>query len=273
VQACRILTIYLAGRAAHVPLSAVPYFVMGPLLFLVMLVPFTINGFAIRESFFVSFLTQLGIDPDRAFITGFLYFLLSVALAAPGTVLLGLDSLRGLLSARPGPPPEDDAREPERDEMDGHICFLPAPRSIGPAKAGFFAASGAILANRGRCSYLQKATIVRSLAKADRSNAALGTALDEAKKRADEVAAATGVRIQGVLSVSVSVGQGWIAPMDIEAPGGTPVPSRPSKRDRLIDERHKLPGASTVCLVRGVSSRQPGLLAARLEVEPEQKDE
>jgi len=81
------------------------------------------------------------------------------------------------------------------------------------------------------------------------------------------------VRIQGVLSVSVSVGQGWIAPMDIEAPGGTPVPSRPSKRDRLIDERHKLPGASTVCLVRGVSSRQPGLLAARLEVEPEQKDE
>lgn len=109
VQACRILTIYLAGRAAHVPLSAVPYFVMGPLLFLVMLVPFTINGFAIRESFFVSFLTQLGIDPDRAFITGFLYFLLSVALAAPGTVLLGLDSFRGLLSARPGPPPENDA--------------------------------------------------------------------------------------------------------------------------------------------------------------------
>jgi hypothetical protein len=66
--------------------------------------------------------------------------------------------------------------------------------------------------------------------KADGSNAAaaelaaLGTALAEARKRADEVAAATGVTIQGVLSVSVSVGQGWIAPMGIEAPGGTTVP-------------------------------------------------
>ncbi|NUR78575.1 MAG: flippase-like domain-containing protein [Thermoleophilia bacterium] len=100
VQAFRVLTIYLAGRAAHVPLSAVPYFVMGPLLFLVMLVPFTINGLAVRESFFVSFLTQLGVGADRAFVTGFLYFLLSVALALPGTVLLGLGSVRGLARGR-----------------------------------------------------------------------------------------------------------------------------------------------------------------------------
>jgi hypothetical protein len=66
--------------------------------------------------------------------------------------------------------------------------------------------------------------------KADGSNAAaaeraaLGSALAEAKKRADEVAAATGVSIQGVLSVSVSVGQGWVAPMGIEVPDGTTVP-------------------------------------------------
>jgi Protein of unknown function (DUF541) len=66
--------------------------------------------------------------------------------------------------------------------------------------------------------------------KADGSNAAaaervaLGTALAEARKRADEVAAATGVTIQGVLSVSVSVGQGWVTPMGIEAPDGTTVP-------------------------------------------------
>ena len=69
--------------------------------------------------------------------------------------------------------------------------------------------------------------------KADGSNAAaaervaLGSALAEARKRADEVAAATGVTIQGVLSVSVSVGQGWVAPMGIEAPGGTTVPPAP----------------------------------------------
>ncbi|HEX3806206.1 MAG TPA: lysylphosphatidylglycerol synthase transmembrane domain-containing protein [Gaiellaceae bacterium] len=97
VQAFRIVTIYLAGQAAHVHLGLVPYFVMGPLLFLVMLVPFTINGFAVRESFFVSFLTQLAVSPDRAFVTGFLYFLLSVALAIPGLVVLGLGSVRGVV--------------------------------------------------------------------------------------------------------------------------------------------------------------------------------
>jgi len=110
VQAFRIVTIYLAGEAAHVHLGLVPYFVMGPLLFLVMLVPFTINGFAVRESFFVSFLTQLSVNADRAFVTGFLYFLLSVALAIPGTILLGLGSVRGVLR-QPARPPERQAPE------------------------------------------------------------------------------------------------------------------------------------------------------------------
>ena len=57
VQAVRVLAIWMAGKAVGVDLSPRPYYVMGPLLFLVMLVPFTINGLAVREAFFVSFLT------------------------------------------------------------------------------------------------------------------------------------------------------------------------------------------------------------------------
>ena len=57
---------------------------MGPLLFLVMLVPFTINGLAVREAFFVSFLGQLGVSADAAFATGFLFFVVTIALALPG---------------------------------------------------------------------------------------------------------------------------------------------------------------------------------------------
>jgi hypothetical protein len=53
---------------------------------------------------------------------------------------------------------------------------------------------------------------------------ALVAAVADAKNRADAVAAATGVSIQGVLSVSVSVGQGWIAPLGIEAPSGPVLP-------------------------------------------------
>src|SRR5438093_6611530 len=71
VQAVRVLAIWMAGRSVGIHLSPRPYYVMGPLLFLVILVPFTINGLAVREAFFVSFLTQLGSDKASAFATGF----------------------------------------------------------------------------------------------------------------------------------------------------------------------------------------------------------
>ena len=75
---------------------------MGPLLFLVMLVPFTINGIAVREAFFVSFLGQLGVSADAAFAAGFLFFLVTIALALPGAVLLLWDSVRGSRRAEAG---------------------------------------------------------------------------------------------------------------------------------------------------------------------------
>jgi len=94
VQAVRILGIWLIGRSVGVHLSPRPYYVMGPLLFLVMLIPFTVSGLAVREAFFVNFLGQLGIAADPAFATGFLFFLLSVVLSLPGAAIVGLEALR-----------------------------------------------------------------------------------------------------------------------------------------------------------------------------------
>ena len=94
VQAVRVLAIWLAGKAVGVDLSPRPYYVMGPLLFLVMLVPFTINGLAVREAFFVSFLGQLGVDRSLAFDTGFLFFLVTIALSLPGVAILAREALR-----------------------------------------------------------------------------------------------------------------------------------------------------------------------------------
>jgi glycosyltransferase 2 family protein len=95
VQAVRVLAIWCAGKAVGVDLSPRPYYVMGPLLFLVMLVPFTVNGLAVRESFFVSFLGALGVGANRAFATGFLFFVVTIALALPGVAIL-LRSAGGL---------------------------------------------------------------------------------------------------------------------------------------------------------------------------------
>jgi glycosyltransferase 2 family protein len=94
VQAVRVLAIWCAGRAVGVDLSPRPYYVMGPLLFLVMLVPFTVNGLAVRESFFVSFLGSLGVTSERAFATGFLFFVVTIALALPGVAIVVRETLR-----------------------------------------------------------------------------------------------------------------------------------------------------------------------------------
>ena len=84
IQAVRILSIWASCKAVGIDLSPRIYYVMGPLFFLVLLVPFTLNGFAVREAFFVSFLGSVGVSSDAAFAAGFLFFLVTVVLAAAG---------------------------------------------------------------------------------------------------------------------------------------------------------------------------------------------
>jgi glycosyltransferase 2 family protein len=105
VQTVRVLSIWLAGKAVGVELSPRPYYVMGPLLFLVLLVPFTVNGLAVRETFFVSFLSNLHVDANKAFATGFLFFFVTIALALPGLGIFLWQSLRGVRHA-PLPRPD-----------------------------------------------------------------------------------------------------------------------------------------------------------------------
>jgi glycosyltransferase 2 family protein len=84
LQLSRVIAIYAGGRAVGIHLTLLPYVVLGPLLFLVMLVPFTVNGIGVREAFFVSFLGNLDVSADAAFACGFLFFVMTVLLALPG---------------------------------------------------------------------------------------------------------------------------------------------------------------------------------------------
>ena len=88
VQALRVLAIWATAKAVGIDLDVRVYYVMGPLLFLVMLVPFTLNGLAVREAFFVSFLGALGVGADEAFAAGFLYFLVTVLMTLPGGAIM-----------------------------------------------------------------------------------------------------------------------------------------------------------------------------------------
>ena len=100
VQALRILAIWASAAAVGIDLDARVYYVMGPLLFLVMLVPFTLNGLAVREAFFVSFLGSLGVGADQAFAAGFLFFLVTVVMAVPGAMIMIREGIRGGTRAR-----------------------------------------------------------------------------------------------------------------------------------------------------------------------------
>jgi uncharacterized membrane protein YbhN (UPF0104 family) len=100
-QLTRIVAIYASGRAVGIHLSLLPYVVLGPLLFLVMLVPFTVNGIGVREAFFVSFLGRLGVHADDAFACGFLFFLMTILLALPGVAVILWENVVGRASAVP----------------------------------------------------------------------------------------------------------------------------------------------------------------------------
>lgn len=95
IQAVRVLALWGSGKAVGIELGPRIYYVMGPLFFLVMLVPFTLNGFAVREAFFVSFLGSVGVGADQAFAAGLLFFLVTVTLALPGVGILLWESARG----------------------------------------------------------------------------------------------------------------------------------------------------------------------------------
>ena len=101
IQVIRVLGMWLCGVAVGVDVSPLAYFVLGPLLFLVMLVPFTLNGIGVREAFFVAFLGRFGVGADPAFATGFLFFAVTIAAALPGAVVVAWERARPTASAAP----------------------------------------------------------------------------------------------------------------------------------------------------------------------------
>jgi glycosyltransferase 2 family protein len=93
-QLLRISSIWLCGEAVGADVSPVVYVILGPLLFLVQMVPFTLNGIGVREAFFVVFLGRFGVPEDVAFATGFLFYAVSIATCLPGAFILLWRSIR-----------------------------------------------------------------------------------------------------------------------------------------------------------------------------------
>jgi glycosyltransferase 2 family protein len=102
-QTARIFSIWLCGEAVGIDVSVAAYVILGPLLFFVQMVPFTLNGLGVREAFFVGFLGRFGVDAESALAVGLLYFGTSIAAALPGGLILLWRSIRPTV-VRPGEP-------------------------------------------------------------------------------------------------------------------------------------------------------------------------
>jgi hypothetical protein len=100
-QVMRVIGIWLCGEAVGADVSPVVYVILGPLLFLVQMIPFTLNGLGVREAFFVLFLSRFGVAEDVAFAAGFLYFAISIATSLPGAFILLWKSVRPAAPAGP----------------------------------------------------------------------------------------------------------------------------------------------------------------------------
>jgi hypothetical protein len=93
-QLARVVAIWLCGAAVGIDVSPIVYVILGPLLFFVQMIPFTLNGIGVREAFFVGFLNRFDVPPETAFAAGFLYYAVSIAASLPGGFILLWRSVR-----------------------------------------------------------------------------------------------------------------------------------------------------------------------------------
>jgi uncharacterized membrane protein YbhN (UPF0104 family) len=93
-QLARVVGIWFCGEAVGIDVSPLVYFVLGPLLFLVQMAPFTLNGLGVREAFFVEFLARFDVPADAAFAAGVLYYAVLLATSLPGAFILLWRSMR-----------------------------------------------------------------------------------------------------------------------------------------------------------------------------------
>jgi uncharacterized protein (TIRG00374 family) len=93
-QALRVGVIVLLSHGMGLDVSVGTYLLLGPVLFLVTIVPISLNGVGLREAAFVVVLAGVGVSRADAFVLGLAFFAVGVLTASLGGVVLLWRSLR-----------------------------------------------------------------------------------------------------------------------------------------------------------------------------------
>jgi uncharacterized membrane protein YbhN (UPF0104 family) len=116
VQVANVAIVWLIGLSLGANVPGAFYWVMVPLMSLLMLVPLTVNGMGVREGGVVLLLTPLGVDPGTALALAFLWFANGVTVSLFG----GLVYLFGHF-----PKPQAPADTPDEDVIHEPVDCYP----------------------------------------------------------------------------------------------------------------------------------------------------
>jgi uncharacterized membrane protein YbhN (UPF0104 family) len=99
-QALRVVVIAMLSHGMGLDVGLGTFFLLGPVLFLVTVVPISLNGIGLRETAFVAILAGVGVRAADAFVLGLAFFAVGVLTAAVGGIVLLRRSLAPSLGAR-----------------------------------------------------------------------------------------------------------------------------------------------------------------------------
>jgi uncharacterized membrane protein YbhN (UPF0104 family) len=123
VQAANVAVVWLIGQALAAPVPGAYYWVLVPMVSLLVMVPVSVNGMGVREGALMLFLVPLGVAPGTALSLAWLWFAVFTA-----TGLVG-----GVVSLCLGPRPTADGRPPIAEEGADHG---PVGRDSDQGRAG-----------------------------------------------------------------------------------------------------------------------------------------
>jgi uncharacterized protein (TIRG00374 family) len=92
VQVIRVLQAYCLGRALAIEAPLTVYFVLIPIVLLIMLIPVTINGLGTSQAAFRWLFAEVGVAPSRAVALSILFVALGIVGNLPGGLLYAVGS-------------------------------------------------------------------------------------------------------------------------------------------------------------------------------------
>jgi len=99
-QILAILAIYLLALSIHLKLSPIHFFIIIPMIWILIMIPISMNGLGIREGSFVFFFTRIGVQDTTALLLSFLVLSVKIIIGLAGGIIYITDQLINMQTSK-----------------------------------------------------------------------------------------------------------------------------------------------------------------------------